>query len=75
MGKFKIVPLSKEYADNEKEDSNTPKVISQKIKASELGWDGNDLNEFSYNPKNEVGSEVTTPTKEEIEAFFKLHLE
>ena len=41
----------------------TPKVVSQKVKASEIGWDGNDINEFSYNPKEEISSQDNTQSQ------------
>ena len=44
------VTLSMEYAKNATGDVNTPKIISKKVKAKEVAWDGNDLNEFAYKP-------------------------
>jgi hypothetical protein len=45
------VTLSRKYAQNETlRDPNTPKVISKRVRANEIGWDGNDINEFAYYP-------------------------
>lgn len=50
------VTLSKNYAKehgmHESDPSKDMPVISMKVKAKYIGWDGNDLNEFVYNPKN-----------------------
>ena len=50
------VSLSREYAKNEglhpSDKSKDMPVISMKVKAKDIGWDGNDINEFVYNPKS-----------------------
>lgn len=49
------ISLSKTYAKehgmHESDPSKDMPVISMKVKAKDIGWDGNDINEFSYNPK------------------------
>jgi hypothetical protein len=44
------VTLSKTYVEDYTYDKETPKLLTKKVKASDLGWDGNDLNEFGYFP-------------------------
>ncbi len=49
------ITLSKTYAKehgmHESDPSQDMPVISMKVKAKDIGSDGNDLNEFAYNPK------------------------
>lgn len=44
------VTLSRIYAKEYTLDKDTPKLLSKKVKVSDLGWDGADLNEFGYFP-------------------------
>jgi hypothetical protein len=59
------VSLSKTYAKEHGTDPSNPTkdmpIISQKVKAKDIGWDGNDINEFSYNPKGELSGKVNQP--------------
>jgi len=64
------ISLSKGYA--ELEAPKNGKVISQEVKADEIIWDGNDINEFAYfskdaqsKPKVEIKEQVPTPKIEE----------
>lgn len=71
------VTLSKTYAKehgmHESDASQDMPVISMKVKAKDIGWDGNDLNEFSYNPKNEtIQDKVQQPTETKITTTEKV---
>lgn len=56
------VSLSKTYAKehgmHETDAKKDMPVISKKVKAKDIGWDGNDLNEFVYNPETKKSNEV-----------------
>lgn len=58
-----FVTLSPKYADlhraygygtNTKGTKVGTKVLSKKVKVKDIIWDGNDINEFSYSPKDET---------------------
>lgn len=61
------ISLSKTYAQGEAPDG---KVIQQKVKASEVIWDGNDMNEFSFYPEsveqNKTMEELVEPFKKQM---------
>ena len=43
-------------------------VISKRVKASDVAWDGNDLNEFGYFPGNQ--SEINENVSSDIKIDF-----
>lgn len=61
------VTLSKTYAKehglHETDATKDLPVISTRVKAKDIGWDGNDLNEFVYKPNSEQAPERSLATK------------
>lgn len=70
------ITLSKRYAKEHGEHPTDPSqdlpVIEMKVKAKDIGWDGNDLNEFVYNPKESKTSIPISKEEGHIEEFKKL---
>jgi hypothetical protein len=64
------ISLSKTYAKehgmHETDSSKDMPVISKKVKAKDIGWDGNDLNEFVYNPKDTQSGTKEQPKETSI---------
>ena len=66
------ITLSKSYAKYHGLHHENPKlnmpVISKRVKASDVAWDGNDLNEFGYFPGNQ--SEINENVSSDIKIDF-----
>lgn len=56
------ISLSKKYAEEHGEKNDSP-VISMKVKAKDVSWDGNDVNEFAYFPKESKEEKSTISGK------------
>lgn len=74
------ITLSKSYAKNHGLHHEDPKlnmtVISKKVKAKEVWWDGNDVNEFSYYPDsiNELSNIKLEGDSKEITKPYKFYM-
>ncbi len=68
---------AKEHGMHETDATRDMPVISMKVKAKDIVWDGNDLNEFAYKPKAEqpTVSEKTPEEKAGIEEANSLSKE